>query len=131
MGSVLFLLSRFFSTLVNCIYKAQTSGGSFYCRSFPITFRECFRIDPWKQHLFIKFLSKYWLLRICSDRFLIVFLHEGNSCQKLQNPSLIRMDSATSPKGGAQNDNMVGGVHGSYRNEGRVQSSLYLNQLLQ
>ncbi|MGA0225936.1 MAG: hypothetical protein ACO3N0_16295 [bacterium] len=40
------------------------------------------------------------------------------------------MDSATPPNGGAQNDSMVGGVQGSYRNEGRVQSSLYLDQLL-
>ena len=40
------------------------------------------------------------------------------------------MDYATPPNGGAQNDSMVGGVLGTFENEGRIQSSLYLNQLL-
>ena len=114
-GSVLFFWSRFFSTVVNSLCTAQTSGESLCFHSFPITFREGFRIDPWKQHLFIKFLSSYRQLRICSDRFLHVILHEGHSCPKLQNPTLIRMDSATPPSGGAQNDSMVGDVQGSYR----------------
>ena len=91
-------------------------------RTFLITFRDGFRIYPWKQHLFIKFLSSYWRLRICSDRSLHVILHEGHSCPKLQNPPLMRMDSASPPNGGAQNDSMVGDVQGSFRNEGRVQS---------
>ena len=123
--SVLFLWSWFFSIVVNSLCTAQTRGESFYSRSFPITFREGFRIDPWKQHLFIKFLSSYWRLRIYSDRFLNVILHEGLSCPKLQNPPLIRMDSATPHSAGAQNENMLRGVQGSYRNEGKVQSCSY------
>ena len=59
-----------------------------------------------------------------------VILHEGHSCPKLQNPPLMRMDSATPPSGGAQNDSMVGDVQGTFQNEGRVQSSLYFDQLL-
>ncbi|MGA0225935.1 MAG: hypothetical protein ACO3N0_16290, partial [bacterium] len=54
--------------------------------------------------------------------FLNVILHEGHSCPKLQNPLLMRMDSATPPNGGAQNDSFVGGVQGTFQNKGRAQS---------
>ena len=108
--SVLFFWSRFFSTVVNSLCTAQTSGESLCFHSFPITFREGFRLCPSKQHLFIKFLSSYWRLRICSDRFLNVILHEGHSCPMLQNPPLMRIKSVIPPSGGAQKDSMVGGV---------------------
>ena len=101
-------------------HKERSEGLCF--RTFPTTFREGFRIYPSKQHLFIKFLSSYWRLRIYSDRFLNVILHEGHSCPKLQNPPLMRMDSATPPSGVAQNDSMDGGVQGTFQNEGRIQS---------
>ena len=59
-----------------------------------------------------------------------VILHEGHTCKKLQNPPLMRMDSASPPRGGAQNDSMVGEVQGTFQNEVRIQSSLYFDQLL-
>ena len=42
----------------------------------------------------------------------------------------IRIDSAIPPNGGAQIDSMDGGVQTLFHNDGRVQSSLYLNHLL-
>ena len=121
-GSILFLWSRLFRLPLTVCAPYKDRVESLYFRSFPITFREGFRLCPSKQHLFIKFLSSYWRLRICSDRFLNVILHEGHSCPKLQNPLLMRMDSATPPNGGAQNDSFVGGVQGTFQNIGRAQS---------
>ena len=90
-GSILFLWSRLFRLPLTVCAPYKDRVESLYFRSFPITFREGFRLCPSKQHLFIKFLSSYWRLRICSDRFLNVILHEGHSCPKLQNPPLMRM----------------------------------------
>ena len=45
-------------------------------------------IIPGKHHLFTKWPSGYWHLRIYSDHFQHVILHEGHPCPKLQNPLL-------------------------------------------
>jgi hypothetical protein len=50
-------------SLLNCrylsVHRKKTGVKGLCFRTFPIVFREGFRIYPSKQHLFIKFLSSY------------------------------------------------------------------------
>ena len=83
-------------------------------RTFPTTFRARFLELPMEATSIHKIT-----IRLLKPENLIPSLpacHSARraSCPKLQNPPLMRMDSASLPRGGAQNDSMVGDVQGTF-----------------
>ena len=69
----------------------EDRGGMCVIAHFPSHFPRGYSFCPFKQHSFTKWPSGHWHLRIWSHCFQHVILHEGHSCQKLQNPPLMRM----------------------------------------